>query len=276
VFRKTIELGGVAMKKSLSMLLVVVAAFAIVLAGCGAKEKTSSGSEPSEGESGKKVYKVGTEATFAPFESLDDKGNVVGIDVDILKAIADEMGFEVEWQNIGWEPVFQTIKNGETDIGASGITINKKRKESFDFTEPYYESQLVIVVKEDSKIKSLDDLKDKKISVQINATGHEAAKKLQGESSTNIMAFETQPIAIQEMLNGNVDATIGDNAVVYEYIKAHPKEKLKVVKDDAFEKEYYGFMVQKGNKELLNLLNEGLKKIKENGKLKEITGTEFK
>jgi len=264
------------MKRSLSMILMIVAAFALVLAGCGAKEKTSSGSEPSAGEDGKKVYKVGTEATFAPFESLDDKGNVVGIDVDILQAIADEMGFEVEWQNIGWEPVFQTIKNGETDIGASGITINKKRKESFDFTEPYYESQLLIVVKEDSKIKSLAELKDKKISVQINATGHEAAKKLQGESSTNILAFENQPIAIQEMLNGNVDAAIGDNAVVYEYIKAHPNEKLKVIEDDAFEKEYYGFMVQKGNTELLNLLNEGLKKIKENGKLKEITGTEFK
>ena len=89
------------------------------------------------------------------------------------------------------------------------------------------------------------------------------------------MAFESQPIAIQEMLNGNVDAPIGDNAVVYEYIKAHPDQKLKVIEDDAFEKEYYGFMVQKGNKELLDKLNEGLKKIKENGKLKEITGIDF-
>ncbi|MGE8000205.1 basic amino acid ABC transporter substrate-binding protein [Lysinibacillus sp. NPDC093190] len=264
------------MKRSLSMLLVVVAAFVLVLAGCGAKDKTSSGSVPSEDGNGKKVYKVGTEATFAPFESLDDKGNIVGLDFDILQAIADEMGFEVEWQNIGWEPVFQTVKNGETDIGAAGISINKKRKETFDFTEPYYESQLLIVVKEDSKIKSLADLKDKKISVQINATGHEAAKKLQGDSSPNIMAFENQPVAIKEMLNGNVDATIGDNAVVYEYIKAHPTEKLKVIEDDAFEKEYYGFMVQKGNTELLNKLNEGLKKIKENGKYKEITGKDLK
>ncbi|MGE7673531.1 basic amino acid ABC transporter substrate-binding protein [Lysinibacillus sp. NPDC094403] len=264
------------MKRSLSMLLVVVAAFVLVLAGCGTKEKTSSGSAPSEDGDGKKIYKVGTEATFAPFESLDDKGNIVGLDFDILQAIADEMGFKVEWQNIGWEPVFQTVKNGETDIGAAGISINDKRKETFDFTDPYYESQLLIVVKEDSKVKSLADLKDKKISVQINATGHEAAKKLQGESSPNIMAFENQPVAIKEMLNGNVDATIGDNAVVYEYMKAHPTEKLKVIEDDAFEKEYYGFMVQKGNTELLNKLNEGLKKIKENGKLKEITGVDFK
>lgn len=265
------------MKKRVSMLLMLVAALMLALAGCGAKEDKSSGSAPAEDDgSGKKVYKVGTEATFAPFESIDDKGNIVGIDVDILQAIADEMNFEVEWQNIGWEPVFQTIKNGETDIGASGITITEERKQSFDFTEPYYESQLLIVVKEDSKIKSLAELKDKKVSVQINATGHLAAKKLQGDASTNIMAFENQPVAIQEMLNGNVDAAIGDNAVVYEYIKAHPDQKLKVIEDDAFDKEYYGFMVQKGNKELLNLLNEGLQKIKDNGKLKEITGSDFK
>ncbi|QDQ00055.1 basic amino acid ABC transporter substrate-binding protein [Lysinibacillus fusiformis] len=264
------------MKKRIWTLLMVVAAFTLVLAGCGAKENTSSSDGASSDDSGKKVYKVGTEATFAPFESVDDKGNIVGIDVDVLQAIADEMDFEVEWNNIGWEPVFQTIKNSETDIGASGITINEERKESFDFTEPYYESQLLIVVKEDSKIKSLADLKDKKISVQINATGHMAAKKLQGEASTNIMAFENQPVAIQEMLNGNVDATIGDNAVIYEYMEANPKAKLKVIKDEAFEKEYYGFMVRKGNEELLKILNEGLQKIKDNGKLKEITGSEFK
>ncbi|GLC89828.1 basic amino acid ABC transporter substrate-binding protein [Lysinibacillus piscis] len=263
------------MKKRLSMLVMVVAAFMLVLAGCGTKEGGSA-------DGGKKVYKVGTEATFAPFESVDASGKIVGIDVDILQAIADEMDFAVEWENIGWEPVFQAVKNGEKDLGASGITITEDRQQEFDFTDPYYNSQLVIVVKEDSpitedsQITPLEQLKDKKISVQINATGHVAAQKLQGEKSTNIFAYETQPIAIQEMLNGNVDATIGDNAVVYEYIKAHPDQKLKVIEDKTFEIEHYGFMVKKGNKELLDLLNEGLKKIKENGKYKEITGIDIK
>lgn len=264
------------MKKSLWALLMIVAAFTLVLAGCGTKEDTSSDGSTSGSSEGKKVYKVATEATNAPFESVDDKGNIVGIDLDVIQAIADEMNFEVEWQNTGWEAVFQTVKNSEADIGASGITVTDERKETYDFTEPYYESQLLIVVKEDSNIKSLTELKDKKISVQINTTGHMAAKKLQGDASTNIMAFESQPIAIQEMLNGNVDATIGDNAVVYEYMKANPKAKIKVVNDDNFEKEYYGFIVRKGNEELLSLLNEGLQKIKDNGKLKEITGADFK
>lgn len=264
------------MKKSVWMLCMVVVVFTIALAGCGTKEDSASNAGTSDGGEGKKVYKVATEATFAPFESVDDKGNIVGIDVDVIQAIADEMNFEVEWHNVGWEPVFQTIKNSEMDIGASGITITDDRKKTYDFTEPYFESQLLIVVKEDSAISSLADLKDKKISVQINATGHVAAKKLQGDTSTNILAFETQPIAIQEMLNGNVDATIGDNAVVYEYMKANPNAKIEVIEDDDFEKEYYGFMVRKGNEELLSLLNEGLQKIKDNGKLKEITGSDFK
>ena len=116
------------MKKSLWTLLMIVAAFTLVLAGCGTKEDTSSNGSTSDNDEGGKVYKVATEATFAPFESVDKEGNIVGIDVDVMQAIADEMKFDVEWQNIGWEPVFQSIKNSETDIGASGITINDERK----------------------------------------------------------------------------------------------------------------------------------------------------
>ncbi|WP_042470388.1 basic amino acid ABC transporter substrate-binding protein [Bacillus ndiopicus] len=262
------------MKQKFSTLLIIAVAM-LVLAACGTKEGAKSGSDTSSDGGDNKVYVVGTEATFAPFESIDANGNIVGIDVDVLNAIADEVGIQVEWRNIGWDAVFSTINNKETDIGGSGITITEDRKKTFDFTEPYYESKLLIVVPSNSKVKSLDELKDKKIAVQINATGHVAAKKLQGETSTNILAFESQPFAIQEMLNGNADAVIGDNAVVYEYMKANPDKKLKVIEDAAFEKEYYGFMVRKGNTELLDKLNEGLQKIKDNGKLKEITNSEF-
>ena len=141
-----------------------------------------------------------------------------------------------------------------------------------NWAPPCYEATLMIVVKEDSPIKTLDELKDKKISVQINTTGHMAAKKLQGDTSTNILAYENQPVAFQEVINGTTAAAIGDNAVVIEYLKNNPNSGLKAIESDQFEKEYYGFMVKKGNKELLDKLNEGLKKIKENGKLEEITG----
>lgn len=259
-------------KRKLFLSVFVLAVVSFVLAACGSSDDSSSGSDS---DGGKKKITGGTEATFAPFESLDDKGNIVGIDVDILDAISEELGIEYELKHVGWDPVFEKVRSGELDFGASGITVTKKRLESFDFTDPYYEATQVIVVKEDSPITSAKDLEGKKISVQINTTGHEAAKKLYGETNKNISAFENLPLAIQKVIDGATDAAIGDNAVVAEYLKNNPNKGLKVIEDDAFDKEYYAIMVKKGNKETLDLLNEGIKKIKEDGKLKEITGQEL-
>lgn len=254
------------MKKNKVFMFVLLVVLSVVLAACGSSEENASD------DKGYSKLLIGTEATFAPFESMNDKGEIVGIDVDVMKAIGAEIDAEIEFKNVGWEPVFQQVTNKELDLGASGITITEERKETYDFTEPYYEATLMIVVKEDSPIKTLDELKDKKISVQINTTGHMAAKNLQGATSTNILAYENQPIAFQEVINGTTAAAIGDNAVVIEYLKNNPNSGLKAIESDQFEKEYYGFMVKKGNKELLDLLNEGLKKIKENGTLEKITG----
>lgn len=254
--------------KNNKFLLLIVAALMLVLAACGA----DSDEEKSSADGGKQKVLVGTEATFAPFESMNDKGEIVGIDVDILNAIAEEMDLDIEIKNVGWEPVFQQIKNSELDLGASGITITDERKQTYDFTSPYYEATQLIVVKEDSAVASLEELKDQKIAVQINTTGHIAAKDLQGETSSKIRAFENLPTAIQEVINGGAEAAIGDNAVVLEYLKNNPNAKLKTIESDEFEKEYYGFMVKKGNSELLEIINNGIDKIKASGKLEEITG----
>lgn len=260
------------MKKMFKWATPLLAA-TVVLAACGSDDTSKGGS--SDGGEEKKVYTAGTEATFAPFEYLDTNGNVVGIDKEILDAIGAEMGVEIQLENIGWDLVFEQVRSGGKDIGASGITITDERKEAYDFTDPYFEATQYILVPEDSDITSLADLEGKKISAQINTTGHIAAKKAFGETNPDIKAFENFPSAVMEMLNGGADATIGDNAVALEYMKNNPDAKLKVIEDEAFEKEYYGLMVKKGNTELLELLNEGLAKIKENGKLKEITGQDL-
>lgn len=254
-------------------LFKVIAPFAaatMLLAACGTSEDAKNAGE------GKDYTKIvaGTEATYAPFEYLDEKGNVVGMDAEILAAIGEEMGIETEIKHVGWDSMLAQVTNNEVDLGAAAITITDKRKETYDFTEPYYEASLLIVTKEDSKVKTLEDLKDEKVSVQLNTTGHEAAKKLQGLGSTDILAYENFSIAITEVLTGASEAAIGDNAVILEYLKNNPDSGLKAIEDDSFEKDYFGFMVKKGNKELLDLLNEGLQKIKDNGKLTEITGTE--
>ena len=253
--------------KKLFKWVAPLAAASIILTACGADEETSGSKEYTK-------IVAGTEATYAPFEYLDDKGKVVGLDAEILTAIGEEMGIETEIKNVGWDSMMSQVTNGEIDMGAAAITITDERKETYDFTDPYYEASLLIVTKEGSTVASLDDLKDKKVSVQINTTGHKAAQDLQGIASSKILAYENFSVALKEVLTGAAEAAIGDNAVILEYLKNNPDSGLKAVEDNSFEKDYFGFMVKKGNKELLDILNEGLQKIKDNGKLAEITGTE--
>src|SRR5699024_24425 len=151
----------------------------------------------------------------------------------------------------------------------------KKRQEEYDFSDPYYISNQLILVPEYSDITCFADLKDKKVAVQISTTGHEVVKELLGETSDQIVAPENLPLAIGEMINGNADAVVGDNAPVLEYMESNPDVVLKTIEDDEFDKEYYGLMLRKGNTELLEKLNEGIKKLKESGKLAEITGIDM-
>ncbi|BAQ10853.1 ABC-type amino acid transport/signal transduction systems, periplasmic component/domain [Bacillus sp. OxB-1] len=240
----------------------------------GGNESTSTeGSPTSEAETdSKKRLIVGTDATYAPMEYMDSKGNIVGIDIDVVNAIAEAAGFEVEYKNYGWDPLFPAVDNSEVDFAVSSITITDDRKKNFDFSDPYFIANQLILVPEGSDVESFEDLKDKRVAVQINTTGHMVVQGLLGKTSSKILAAETMPLAITEMINGNADSAVGDNAVIIDYQKNNPKVKLKTVEDDSFEKEYYGLMVKKGNQEVLDLLNEGIKTIKENGKLKEITG----
>ena len=257
-------------KFSIKVLLLILTSLMFVLAGCGG----DSESEPADnGENGEvKKLIAGTDATYAPMESMDKDGEVVGIDVDIVNAIAEEAGFEVEFKNIGWEPLFPAVDNDEVDFAVSSITITDEREQSFDFTDPYYVANQIILVPEDSDIKEFADLEGERASAQINTTGHIVLQDLLGKTSKDIVAAETMPFAIEEMLNGNAVAAVGDNSTVNEYIKNNPDVKAKTIEDDSFEKEYYGLMVKKENKEVMDLLNDGIQKIKESGELEEITG----
>lgn len=260
---------GMKFGRKFLLLGILILSFSIWLQACG----TGNSSNGSSGSKDKLI--VATDATYAPMEYMDDEGKIVGIDIDIVKAIAEAAGFEVEFKNYGWEPLFAAVENGEVDFAVSSITIDPDREKTFDFSDPYFVANQLILVPEDTDIESFEDLKDKKVSVQINTTGHKVVKGLLGNTSLDIVATETMPLAITEMLNGNADAAVGDNSVVLEYVKNNPNVELKTIEDASFEKEYYGLMVQKGNNEVVDLLNEGIKKIKEDGTLKKITGLDI-
>lgn len=255
------------MKKLLKkVILCAVAASLVFSLGCGAKDTTSG----TGGDSQEKVYKVGTDAAYAPFESVDPSGKIVGFDMDVLTAAAEAGGFKVEFINTAWEGIIPSLTNNKNDIVISAMTITDKRKEEVDFSDPYFESTNYIVVPKDSAIASITDLKDKKISVQQSTTGDLALTDYLGQNYAGIKRFKGTPEAFMELKNGKVDAAVADSGVVMEYVKNNPDLNLKFVKDEKFEKENYGIAVKKGNAELLAKINGGLAKIKENGEYDKI------
>jgi polar amino acid transport system substrate-binding protein len=234
------------------------------LAACGKQEGTSpAAAGASAGAT--RVYSVGTDAAYAPFESQNEKGEIVGFDIDVVKAVAQKAGLEVKFVNTPWEGIFNALKQGDRDLLVSSITITDERKQTMDFTAPYFDAHQLIAVRTDSKVARFDDLKTLKVGVQTGTTGDEAISKLQGKTSPNIKRFEGTPLALSELETGGIDAVVADNGVVVNYVKNNGGNKFRTVNDAAFTPEQYGIAVKKGNAELLAKLNQGLTAIRADG-----------
>ena len=252
---------------------VAVLAAGIVLAACGKKEEPTPVATPAPAASvaaaapppPAKVYQVGTDAAYAPFESQNEKGEIVGFDIDVVTAIAKKAGIEVKFVNTPWEGIFNALGQGDRDLLVSSVTITDERKQTMDFTDPYFDAVQLIAVKETSKVAKFADLKKLKVGVQTGTTGDEAVSKLQGKTSTNIKRFESTPLALKELEAGGVDAVVADNGVVINYVANNTGGKFKTVSDKEFAPEQYGIPVKKGNTELLTKLNKGLAEIKADG-----------
>jgi polar amino acid transport system substrate-binding protein len=245
-----------------------------VLAACGKKEAPAEAPAAAPEASAAaaaappppaKVYAIGTDAAYAPFESQNEKGEIVGLTIDVVTAAAKKAGIEVKFVNTPWEGIFNSLQQGDRDMLASSITITDERKQTMDFTDPYFDAYQLIAVKANSKVAKFDDLKKMKVGVQTGTTGDEVVTKQQGKNSTNIKRFESTPLALKELEAGGVDAVVADNGVVINYVANNAGAKFKTVADKAFAPEQYGFAVKKGNAELLTMLNKGLADIKADG-----------
>ncbi len=217
-----------------------------------------------------RVYQIATDAAYAPFEYQNEKKEVAGFDIDIVKAVAAKAGIQVKLTNTPWEGIFETLKNGERDIVVSAVTITPERQKTMDFSAPYFEAKQLIAVGSNSAVSKMADLKSKKVGVQTGTTGDEVVQKLQGKTSPNIKRFESTPLALKELMNGGVEAVVADNGVVVNFLANNKNIKLKTVDDSSFSKEYYGIAVKKGNKELLDKINKGLAAIKADGTYQKI------
>ena len=280
--------------KSLS-LLVVVALFATLLAGCApAATPTPAPAKPTEAPPTPvpptptpvpptptpvpptptpapqvKKFVIATDASFPPMEFVDENKNIVGFDIDLMNAIAQEMGFEVEFKNTAWDGIFAGLEGGEYDAILSSVTITDERKQKYDFSDPYINAgQAVVVRADETRIKSDKDLPGKVVGAQIGTTGAFAVEKIQGAT---LKEYDTIDLALLDLVNGNIDAVVVDTPVAADYALASEtfKGKLKIV-GEPFTEEYYGLVVRKGETELLKLFNEGLKKVRASGKYDEI------
>jgi polar amino acid transport system substrate-binding protein len=211
---------------------------------------------------------VGSSATYRPFAFENPNKEIVGYDVDMIKAIAQKAGLKIRIVNTPWTGIFAALNNGDVDLVISGVTINDKRKQSYDFSTPYFEARQLIAVPTTSTAKGLKDLAGKKIAVVTASTGDDTASREFGKTNPDIRRFENTPTVIAELANGGVDAAIGDNGVIAFRVQEH--KNLKTVDDPSFPKEYFGIVVKQGNKALLDRINAGLVAVKADGSYAQI------
>ncbi|WP_261817807.1 transporter substrate-binding domain-containing protein [Vibrio gallicus] len=215
------------------------------------------------------VYKIATDAAFAPFSFKKD-GAYTGIDVEVLDAIAKTEGFEYQLTPMNFNGIIPGVVSGQLDGAIAGMTITEKRAQVLDFSDGYYESGVIPVVKVDSKIASKADLKDKRFAVKKGTTSADWANSNRKALNSSVRYFDDSASMFQEVLNGNADVAFEDYPVIAYKISLDKTPTLKLV-GEKLNSAKFGFGVKKGqNAELLKMFNEGLAKIKANGTYEKI------
>lgn len=235
------------MKKKLIILSLIL----LLITGCSKKEN--------------KLVLV-TEAGFAPYEYYQD-GEIVGVDIDIAKYLADSLGLELEVKDVAFDSIINEVKTGKADIGAAGISYSEERAKQVDFTINYATSKQVVIVKNDSTITNIQDLnniKNLKVAVQLGTVADTYITD--NYKNATITRQKKVLAAIQDLKTNKVDCVVLDELPAKEMLKEY--NDLKILSDPLFE-DNYGMVIKKGNEELLNSVNQTLEKLKNEGKIDE-------
>ena len=241
------------MKKLIAIALITMAILAPIFAN-GAKEETS----------GETVFTVASSCDYPPLEYIDDNGNMVGYEIDLLNEIAKVTGVKFEIYNVA----IAGIQGGQYDIGASGFTVTEDRAQVVNFTEPDGAFTLSIVTQIGTEgLVDEKSLIGKKVGVQIGTTCQFACE----EAGLTVSAYDEAPSAILDLANGNIDAVVIDNVVANDFV-FNNESYAKVLKiSGSFSNEdIMAIAVSKKKPEALKVINEGLKVLKENGKMEEL------
>ena len=272
------------MKKLIALGLTSVLAAYLVACGGAASTASSSAAEsaaPAESASASesaadstaadKTWVIATDTVFKPFEYTDASGNFVGIDVDIVAAIAEDQGFKYELKSLGWDAAIAACQSGQADGMIAGASITEKRKASgWTFSDGYYDSNQTLTVPVDSDITGFADLSGKMVAVKTGTQGATYAESLKDEYGFDLTYFEDSPTMYQAVLGGQCVGCFEDTPIMKASIKDSDLA-LKVLDDTASDPAPYGFAIfSEDSQELLDMFNKGLADIKANGKYDEI------
>ena len=236
---------------------------ALSVAGCS--ELTGSGG-------GANTLVPGTASGFPPFEFVNENGDLVGFDIDLLSAVVEQTDYELgEWEDLEFGQLTTALANGRINVIAAAMTINDERDQTIDFTNPYYDANQAVLVREDGDFRpgSPDDLADHPIGAQSGTTGANQMQALVEDgtiSESQSTTYENYVLAIEDLVNGNIDAVIIDTPVAETFIQDRPVVMAFTIETD----EQYGFGVQEDASEVQSALNDGLAAVRENGTYEEL------
>lgn len=248
------------MKKLLALLMAVLM-MTVAFSACGKKSLTIV-----EGK-----LTMGTNATFPPYEYTDDSGKIVGIDAEIAAAVAEKLDLELEIKDMEFDSLLTAVQGDSIDIVFAGLTVTDERKQSVDFSQTYATGVQVVIVPENTKIKSIDDLEGKKIGVQEGTTGDIYCTDEFGQD--NVKQYKNGALAIAALNNKQIDCVVIDNEPAKAFVSAN--KGLKILETE-YAVEDYAAAMNKNNKELQEKVNKAMEELTEDGTIKEIIGKYIK
>ena len=249
------------MKKTF-MLLIAMVMVVMMAAGCGGGEKKAAEAP--------KVLRVGTEPTFAPFEfQKDGSKEFDGFDMDLIRAIGKQLNMKVEILNMGFDALIPALNAGNIDVAAAGMSITPDRQKAVDMSDPYYVAGLVVVVnKDNTAVKGINELNNKGIAVQIGTTGALYAEQLKSKGAV-VKTFNTNAEVFLELKNKGVEAVIIDKPVAEYFLATGGGKDYAKIVGDTMEAESYGLSLKK-NSPLTKDINKALLDLKKNGEYDKI------
>ncbi len=216
------------------------------------------------------VLTVASNCEWPPLEFVDANGDLAGFEIELIYALETVTDYKFEIINTAWDGIFAGLANGAYDFVASGVSVTEERKPKMEFSTPIIEiTQSIIAPSASSGLDNLEKIKGKKVGVQIGTTGHLVLLDTDGFKDSDIKAYDNIALAIEDLINGNLDCVVTDSVVASDYVVLNDnyQGKIKITGIASSETEPIAMAFKKGDLETLKIINDGLQALEDNGEM---------